>query len=492
MIRNRILISFCVVIFIISLLPVPSTAQAVIEKGMYIVDGIKGSAEVNNRKQNTVREEAKRMAYREAVDQIFSEFMPNLRDKTGYSNLLEKVASKYSSLVKNFTINDEKIDENGILHIVGTCKISESALKSSIGQDIVKVLDNPRILLLVDEKVSGKSQGSSTTHRITRQVFEKAGYTIVTPDQAKKIIDVDTSKILGDQKKLYEVARALRADIIIIGKASAGAFAKQKVYGVMLYGVSGSVSLRAIVTQTSQEINSGTFSASTGRKPAGSVGEGASRCLSSSASKAASQILNKVAYGVASAGSRHNDVTINIKLSNVIFSDVENIERKLRELAGETGEIFERSYKDNLLEIVFTSKNTAREVASFLSSNGFNVTSMTNWAIDAVVQQEKKVIVPKTTIINVKIVDVPSFRKSGELENLINQFIRSYNGEYLAKYQDKTLELVVNFPENLDVSKIAKDFAAFLEDNKVEIEGVSPSFIAGKLIKEEEKRRGLW
>lgn len=467
-----------------------SMAKVNIENGTYVVDNVIGTAPMNDRKKSVVREEAKTMAYRSAVEQIFNEYLIGIREKSGYSAILEKVLSKASNITK-LTITNENTDENGILHISGTCKISEKALQGAIGSDIIKALDNPRIMLLVDEKVGGKAQSVSTTHKEARRVFERAGYIVVTPDQASPIVDVASEKVFNDPQKLYEIARTLRADVIVLGKASAGAFAKQKIYGVTLYGVSGSVQLKAIITQTSQEINSETFSSSTGRKPAGSVGEGASRCLRSSTARATEQMLYKIAYSIASAGANLNDITINIKIANIEFGDVQNVENKLRELAGASGEIFERSYKDNLLEIVFTSKKAARDVASFLSEHGLNVTAMTNWTITANAQKKQEVA-PSNIIISVKIAEVPSFRKSGELEALINGFIQRLNGKSIGKYQDKTLELAVRFPDTVDFTNITKDIASFLEDNKIEIEGVSPNFVNGKLIKEEEKHRGLW
>ena len=489
-ILSLFIINLCTVLF----LTVPSEAKVRIENSVYIVDNATGTAIMNNKKKTAVREEAKAMAYRNAIAQLFNEYMLGIKGKVGYSSILEKAQSKSSSLVKNFTITSETVDENGMLHIIGTCKVNESTLQSLIGSDITKVLDNPRIMLLINETIGGKVQSASTTHKEVKRVFEKAGYTVVTPDQASPIIDIDPAKVFNDPQKLYEVARTLRTDIIVIGKASAGAFAKQKLYGVTLYGVSGSVQLKAIITSTSQEFESGTFSSSTGRKPAGSLGEGASRCLRSATARASDQILRKVAYGLASAGSNRNDITINIKIANIVFGNVENLERQLRELAGESGEIFERSYKNNLLEIVFTSKNTAREVASFLSENGFNVTSMTNWTIDATVpnSNKKQDNVTQETIINVKISNVPSFRQSGELEALISQFVQSSNAKSIGKYQDRTLELTISLPETNDSMKFVKEIAFFLENNKIEIEGVSPNLVSGKLIKEEEKRRGLW
>ena len=72
----------------------------------------------------------------------------------------------------------------------------------------------------------------------------------------------------------------------------------------------------------------------------------------------------------------------------MIFRTLKN---HLRELAGISGEIFERSYKDNLPEIVFTSQKTVREVASFLSEHGLNVTAITNWTITANAQKKQEV-----------------------------------------------------------------------------------------------------
>ena len=132
-----------------------------------------------------------------------------------------------------------------------------------------------------------------------------------------------------------------------------------------------------------------------------------------------------------------------------------------------------------------------RDVASFLSEHGLNVTTMTNWTITANAQKKQEVA-PSNIIINVKIADVPSFRKSGELETLINGFVQRLNGKSIGQYQDKTLELAVRFPETVDITKIVRDIASFLEDNRIEIEGVAPNFVNGKLIKEEEKHRGLW
>lgn len=488
---NRIILVllFTMITVFDMVLPVSSEAELKFENGLYVIDNVIGKATMNNRKKSVVREEAKRYAYSIMPEKILSEIIPNAKGKENYELLINKVSSKISGLVKNFHIDSEQIAEDGTLTISGTCKIDEKTLDKLIGSDVIKIMGNPRIMLYIDEKVGGKS--AQITHKQVARIFEKAGYVVVTPDQVRTIINIDSNKVFSDPKTLYEVARTLRADVIVIGKASAAAFATKKYLGATFYGVSGSVQLKAIITQTSQEITSQNFSSSTGRKPAGSLGEGASRCLTSSAARAAEQILYKIAYGVASSGANLNDITINIKIANILFNDVEKIETLLRELAGKNGEMFERSYRDNLLEIVFTSKQTSREVASFLSEHGLTVKTLTNWSIDADMFSEAKPNFVPDAVINVIITEVPSFKKSGELENLLSNFIRASNGRVVAKYQDKTLELLVSFSGSPDTAELAKNIAAYLEENKVEIEGASPSFVKGKLKPEEEKRGGL-
>ncbi|MBR1486504.1 MAG: hypothetical protein IJ597_04540 [Synergistaceae bacterium] len=450
-----------------------------LDNATYVIDNVVGVSEINKDKKEA-REKAKRLASQNALKILINEF-PILK------SIENKIISNTQKLIKNFSITNETIEQDGKFHVSGTCKIDEKALEKLIFPDVIKILGNPRIMLIFDEKVGGKAQTSGVAQKETKRLLEKAGYAIVTPEQARPVISADVSKIVNDPTKLYDVARTLRADAIIIGNASAAAFATKKYLGATFYGVSGSVQLKVIITQNSMEFSSQKFSASTGRNPAGSLGEGASRCLTPSASKAVDQILYKVAYSIASSGANTSESTINIKIANILFNDVEKIEKQLRELAGANGEMFERAYKDNVLEIVFTSNKKAREVASFLSERGFTVKALTNWSINADMFSDKKPdFVPQDKIIAVSILDVPSFKKSGELENLLNNFVLSHNGKLVAQYHDNKLELALQMPNEIDASEFSKKVASFLEENSIEIEGASPSFVNGKLKKEEE------
>ena len=116
---------------------------------------------------------------------------------------------------------------------------------------------------------------------------------------------------------------------------------------------------------------------------------------------------------------------------------------------------------------------------------------MTNWSIDASTANKLVNNFTPDHILNIKILDVPSFKKSGEIELLLKNFIKSSNGMISSKYQDNTLELIINLSNTVNIEEFAKTTAAFLEENKITIEGVSPNSVSGRLLKEVEKNRGL-
>ena len=86
---------------------------------------------------------------------------------------------------------------------------------------------------------------------------------------------------------------------------------------------------------------------------------------------------------------------------------------------------------------------------------------------------------------------MPSFKKSGELESMLKNFIQQSNGKINAQYHDNILEAIIYLPNMPDSAGIAKNLASFLEENKIVIEGASSSFVNGRLLKEQEKRGGL-
>lgn len=459
-------------------------AKVTLSNGMYVVDDAEGYALVVNGAQKTAREEARRMAYRDALEKALGACVSGITEMKNFEVTRDKVFSKSQGIVKDFKITQEFIDKDGVLNLKGVCKVGEKALDGTLGPDVIAMLGNPRIMILIDEKISDTRPFISTTEAELMRIFEKAGYLIVDPEQARILLHLDPSQAFDDPVKLSETAQTLRADIIIVGRAIAGAFARQRRYGITLYGVSGTVQLKAVLTKTAYQISSKTITQSTGKTPAQTIAGGAERCFKNAAAMAAESIVYKIAYNMASAGSALGGITVNIKISGATFKDVERIEKSLGEFSGKNGDVFERAYKDNLLEIDLVSENTTRKTASFLSELGVEVDELTAQTISAHVptkntnakDEEPEIISEKVEPkIKITVSNVNSFKDAGTLEDALRKFLD--NAEIEMNYKNKILTLsVTNPPIN------SRRIAVFLSDNNVEIDGMEDNLITGNFI----------
>ena len=481
--KNKIF-GLALIALIIALYAAGAAARVTVENGCYVVNDAEGAAAVAGNKKAT-RDEARARACADALVKILDSRAPGVSDKDEYEATREKLISRSASLIKSFKISSESVNKEGMMNVKGVCRVGETALDNIIGPDVIKMLGNPRIMILIDELVGDKAPFISTVEAEVMRIFEKAGYLIVDPGQAKALIKLGAAQAFNDPALLTEAARTLRADIIIVGRAIAGAYAKQKLHGVNLYGVTGSVQLKAVLTQTAYQIASKTISSSTGRKPAGSLGGGADRTFKSAAAQAAGEILYKIAYSMASAGSALDGLTVNIRIADLNFNDVEVIESKLKAVDG--ANLFERSYANNLLELDLVSSKNARAVASLLAEQGVNIDAVTNQTVSGkFVRRSGAVIQSNKAAIQVKISGVNSFADSSVIEDALKKFIGSA-GDTASNYHDNMLEILINAD-----GKTARDIAEFLGNNGVNIDSVAEDIVAGSAVQERGKSGGLW
>jgi hypothetical protein len=345
---------------------------------MFIVDDAEGYAPVNNGNKNAAREEAKREAYRDALEKALGAQVTGVTEMENYAVVRDKVFSQTTGLVKGFDITREWEDEDGLFHLTAICKVGATALDGVLGPAVIDAIGNPRVMILIDERIGDKKTFLSFTEGETLRIFEKAGYLIVDPDQARALINIDPEAAYDDPARLMDAARTLRADVIILGKAYGSAFHTGKIEGIAMYGVKGSVQLKAVLAKSAYQISSSTIERSTGEKPALSVEDGAKRCFAEASALASKEIVHKIAYALASGSAGGvPGITVNIRISGVSFTETESIAEGLRELAGKSGGVYEREYKDGILEIDVVSEKTARSIASFLSDNGVEIESVT-------------------------------------------------------------------------------------------------------------------
>ncbi|MDR3354740.1 MAG: flagellar assembly protein T N-terminal domain-containing protein [Synergistaceae bacterium] len=351
-------------------------AQSNAAQAALITVEVEGVAPVKDNNKNAAREEAKLDAYRSALEQAMGARVEGITEMENYAIVKDKVFSQTKGIVKKFDILSEKIDSDGMLVITAKCGVAETALDGVLGPAVLNAIGNPRILFIIDEIVKDAKPHISATESEALRVFEKAGYLIIDPDQARALITVDPAAAFNDPSKVMDVARTTRADVVVLGKAYADSFYNDKKLGIPRFSVETTVQLKAVLTKTAYQITSQTVEAKTKNEAtmARSIAEGAAKFFAQATNSAANQIVHKIAYALVSG--QEGGVTgavVNIKISNISFQQAQAIQEALNELAGKSGSVFERGYKDKMLEIDVNSEKTAKDIASFLAGQGVEI-----------------------------------------------------------------------------------------------------------------------
>jgi hypothetical protein len=468
----------------------PAAAGVRREGDLYVVDDAEGYAPVENGNKNAAREEARREAYRDALEKALGATVQGVTEMQNYQVVRDKVFSQTTGLVKNFDTLREW-EEDGMFRISALCKVSYAALDGVLGPAVIDALGNPRVMVLIDERIE-QEQGDagvflSASESETLRVFEKAGYLLVDPDQAHALLSIDPAAAYSDPGKLMDVARTLRADVIVLGKAYAASQSGKR-EGITMFRVKSTVQLKAVLTRTAYQIGSNTVARETGKKPAFSVKEGADRCFTEAASTASKEIVHKIAYSLVSGSAGGvPGMTVNIRIADISFREAESIEEALRELAGRSGGVYEREYENNILEVDVVSEKTARAVASFLSENGISVEGVTAQTVNGrgIAAESAEASSAPSAAVSVRITGIPTFKEAAPLEDALRELIGD-SGQVESEYKDSTLEMKVAS------DKTARDIAAFLSGKEIEIDGIAPQSVSGSFQKGGKRGGLIW
>lgn len=445
----------CTAIFI-TLTAAPSFSASVrAERNTYFIEDAEGHALIQDGKKQKAREEAKRMAYRDAIEKAMEMFAGSPD-----SEMRNKVFARAQSMVKNFRITSETVSGD-TLFITGSCSVGERAFDGVLGPEVISMLGNPRVMIVVDEE-SGKN--ASLVESELLSIFEKAGYLIVDRDQAQTLLALDPKKAFSDPELLAGAAKTIRADIIIVASVSSGARHTQ-LYGVNMYKPSASVKLKAVLTKTAYQISSSTVSKGSGKWGGSSSAAG---LLRSGLKQAAEEIIYKIAYRMASAGSALGGITVNIKLAGASFKDIENFTAYLKK----TGQVFERSYSPEMSEIDLVSSKNARNVASLISDyslpgGNIEIDGLTAQTVSAKV----KPAAPKNpdakpiqyVVINI-FLDKLDEDDAHRIEYELRKFVGTV-AQVQGDYQDSKLTMEVKFVQDAEGAKNVRDIEAFLKND---------------------------
>jgi predicted Fe-Mo cluster-binding NifX family protein len=371
---------FVTLLFVISFsgLPVFGAVQL---KGDLITVEAEGFAPIVNGAINAAKEEAKRSAYRDALEKALGAYVTGITEMQNYMVVKDKVFSQTTGIVKKFDIIREKAGEDGILYISAICQVGQAALDGVLGPAVLDALGNPRLMVLIDERISEKNSFLSTAESEVLRVFEKAGYFLVDSAQAAELKDIDLNAIYAknDPEAYRQIARDYQADVLIYGKAYGRPFTTQRIEGIPIYGVISTVQLKAVMSNTAHQLGSETVEE---RSKGISAEDGAIKGLRIAAEKASTSIVNKIAYALisGSVGGIPGRM-IKVRISNLSFQDAKVLKENLQGLPGVTG-VYQRLFRERKLELDVVSDKTAEDIASVLSDLGYEINDLSSGLVE--------------------------------------------------------------------------------------------------------------
>lgn len=465
---------FVALVITIFLGVVPSYSAVRTQNNTYYIDDATGSAQIRNGNTSTAREEARRNAYRDAIDKAIGSIVSGISERNSYGTMRDRVYSQASGLIKNFKITSENIND-GIITITGSCTVSEKSFDGVLGPEVISMLGNPRVMIVVDQpqndKDNKKASGLSPLELELHSMFEKAGYLIVDMDQAQTLLKLDSKNSYNDTERLIAAAKTLRADIIVVAKAESSS-RKQSALGQTWYIVSGTVHIKAVQTQTAYQIGTATASGGNGK---GSRSASAGGILSSSIRKAAEDIIYKIAYRMASAGSSLGGITVNVKISNADYKDVVRIKENFAAWLGSTGELFQRSFENRNVEFDIVSQKKAEDIAAFLSDYA-EIEGLTTQTITA--RSGRQTAPPVTASaprgdgmkISITISNVKRLSVAQEFAQGLQGFVGS-GAKVENSYSNPVANITITYDGNAQDVKSLQDISGYLSKQDITIDG---------------------
>ena len=437
------------------------------ERSTYFIDDAQGQAVIKDGNKQAARNEARKMAMKDAVDKAMEMFAGETS-----SEMKNRVFAKSQSLVKNFKITSENV-EGDTLYITGSCSVAEKAFDGVLGPEVISMLGNPRVMIIVD------GSNASTLENELLRLFEKAGYLIVDKDQAQALIALDPKQAFSDPEMVAAAAKTIKADIIVVARASSSAAHAQR-FGIHMYKPSGSVQVKAVLTKTAYQISSTTVSRGTKDWQGSSSAAG---ILRSGIRQAAEEIIYKIAYRMASAGSALGGITVNINLANASFKDIE----KFTEYLKETGQVFERSYSKELAELDLVSPKNARSVASLISDYSLpggtvEVDGLTAQTVSARVKPSGPAPAPTpdtpSVVINIFVDNIKSDKEVERVRNELAKLAGSL-GTIALTYNNPALTITITYNGNPSDTQDVRAVEKSLKDMNIRIDSTSDNSIRG-------------
>jgi len=167
------------------------------------------------------------------------------------------IFSKTAGYMKSWEVLSER-DEDGVHFTKIRARVKFGDVKKdvdSLGLLIrTKKVGNPRVMILIDEKIDGVASDGKTVETGLASALLEKGYKVVDADQLSEIRNqaAVVKAAMGDEKEAAEVGRRLGAEVAIVGSAKSSFFTDQGLEGMFSYR--GTLALKAVKTGSGQVV----------------------------------------------------------------------------------------------------------------------------------------------------------------------------------------------------------------------------------------------
>lgn len=353
---------------------------------------VEGYATIVDSRKDTAREKAINDAFRRAVEQAAGVIVESETMVKNFELLNDKVYSKSTGYIKNYTIIGEKI-EGDTFRVKIQATVSMIRLEKDLDDIglLIKKAGKPRLLMLISEQniLSDKlsywwRSGDTTSIGVAENTmlsrFMEKGFNFVDRRviiQALKD-DLTAHSLTPDLSNdiALKLASEGEAEVVIIGQAVTKA--GSAIMGTSIRSCQATISARVLNADTGEPLASFTTSAVVAHVDQVTGGsEALKKASAEMADKMIPQILEKWKKQVG------GEYTVRLIIKGLTFDKIKVFKEFLKATIEDIEEIYDRSYKDGIAKFDIDVKKSTKEVAEELSNKVFEggllgVTSFTS------------------------------------------------------------------------------------------------------------------
>lgn len=228
--------------------------------------------------------DAERAALTQALEQAAGLEIGSFSEVQDFELIRDRIFSRAVGTIADFTVLDTQRQADGTFRVTVSAKVNPADIMQLSWVEVRNQLSlsgNPKILVLIDERIDGQLQPDSIVQTRLMQMFAERGFDLVSAAGVNRLKTrlSEAAGIQGNVERVAELAKRENAQVIIQGTSNANFAELKRIGGVSLAMYNCDVAAEAYWTDTGDLISAESI-------PAGRSGAQADRRSPQAARKA--------------------------------------------------------------------------------------------------------------------------------------------------------------------------------------------------------------